>query len=110
MKKFDTQHIIGNIKAPFTRKTHEHYNQAIQETGYWLGKALVNGSYSDINLVVLDGCEVTYNPGGNSSLTAGVILYQRELFQVSQQNSIPTSVGQTLVWEKVTEYTGGNEI
>lgn len=96
MKKIDTSNISGDVKAPITKRTLEFYNEAIAECAEDIIKALY-GSYTTGDLVILHGCEVTANIPGTSTVTAGAIYYNGEVYRVDAASV--SSPSNTLVWK-----------
>lgn len=109
MKKIDTSHITGDTGAPVIKETLEHYNEAIAEGDESLVKAL-HGTYTPGDLIILHGCEYSDTIPGISSVTAGAIYYNGEIYQVDADASIETTGSETLVWEIETTYPDGEVI
>lgn len=107
MKKFKTDQISGNAKAPILKATLDQWNENSLE----LSNSLVLAglfSYTTDDVVILHGCVVDDNIPGTSTVTAGAIYYNGEIFQV-EAASIP-SAANTLVWNKVTTYRSGDPV
>jgi hypothetical protein len=102
MKKIDTTNIAGSAKAPYIKDTHDHYKESIQESTSFIVKGIL-GAYTEGDLIVLYGCEVTANIPGTSSITGGAIYLSGEIYQVDANASISTPAN-TLVWGVVTTY------
>lgn len=107
MKSIETTNIAGSAKAPFTKSTHDHYNDAIQETTSALVKGIL-GSYTPDDIIILYGCEVTATIPGTSSITAGAIYYNTKIYQVDSSASLITTGSDTLVWGIITTYLPGD--
>lgn len=103
MKKIDTTNIAGLAKAPFIKATHDHIKESIQESTSNIVKGLI-GSYTTNDLIVLYGCVVTATIPGTSSITAGAIYYNGEIYEVDANASLITTGVQTLVWGVSTTY------
>jgi len=109
MKKIDTTNITGNQKAPYIKATHDHIKESIQDTTGNIIKGLL-GSYTTGDLIVLYGCVVTANIPGTSSITAGAIYYNGEIYEVDANASLITTGSDTLVWGVVTDYRSGDPV
>lgn len=103
MKKIDTTNISGLAKAPFIKDTHDHIKESIQESTGNIVKGLL-GSYTTGDLIVLYGCVVSATIPGTSSITAGAIYYNGEIYEVDASASLITTGSDTLVWGVVTTY------
>jgi hypothetical protein len=109
MKKIDTTNIAGLAKAPFIKATHDHIKESIQENDSDIIKGLI-GTYTTNDLIILYGCVVTAIIPGTSSITAGAIYYNGEIYQVDADASIITTGSDTLVWEVITTYRSGDPV
>lgn len=109
MKDINSIAIVGGVKAPFTKKTYDHYCEAIKENDDNIIKALL-GSYTTNDLIILWGCSISATIPGDSSLTEGAIYYNGEVYPVDANATITTTSGQTLVWEVVTTYADGDPV
>lgn len=107
MKKIETTNILGNSGAPFLAKTHDHYVESILESTSSIIKGIL-ANYTTGNIVIINGCAVTFNGGGTSTITAGAVYYNGEIYQVDAA-SIATPAN-TLVWGIVTTYRAGDPI
>lgn len=103
MKKIDTSEIAGAAKAPYIKATHDHYKESIQETTASIIKGLL-GTYTTNDIIVLYGCVVTPTIPGTSSITAGAVYYNGEIYAVDASASLITTGSQTLVWSVATTY------
>jgi hypothetical protein len=103
MKKIDTTNIAGLAKAPYIKDTHNHYKESIQECTSEIIKGIL-GSYNSGDIIILYGCVVTANIPGVSSLSAGAVYYNGEIYIVDDEATLTTAGLETLVWEIVTTY------
>lgn len=107
MKKLDTSNISGLAKAPIIKATHDHIKESIIETTNSLALGIIEGlldSYNTNDLIILHGCEITANIPGTSSITAGAVYYNGEVYQVDANASLVTSGGQNLFWTIDSSY------
>jgi len=104
-RKFITTDIVDPVKAPLTEKALRHINEIPNELGDSLVKAMI-GAYTTGDLVILDGCVVVANIPGTSTVTAGSIYYNGEIYQVDVNASI-SSPSDTLVWQAVNTLVDG---
>lgn len=98
MRQFITTDIVDPVKAPITEKALRHLNDMPKELADAIVKGLIGGSYTTNDLVVLYGCVVTASIPGDSSITAGAIYLNGEVYLVDADAVITTAPGQTLVW------------
>jgi hypothetical protein len=108
MKKIETTNIAALAKAPYLKATHDQYTETIQETTASIIKGLL-GPYTTGDVIILHGCVVTATIPGTSSVTAGAIYYNGEIYQVDANASIATAAN-TLVWNTVTTYRSGDPV
>lgn len=102
MKKIQTSQITGAQKAPYVKDTHNHYKEAIEESTASIVKGIA-GSYTTGDIIVLEGCVVSATIPGSSTITAGSVFYNGEIYTVDAA-TIPATGSQTLVWQVVTTY------
>jgi hypothetical protein len=105
-RSFVLTDIVDPVKAPITKRSLEHINNAINDSSSEIIKGLI-GSYTTGDLIILRGCVVTANIPGTSSVTAGAIYYNGEVYQVDANASI-SSPSATLVWSVATTYISGD--
>ena len=108
MKKVNVSNISGSTKAPFLKKTHTHYNDAIKETADSIVKSLY-GSYSSGDVIILYGCEIADTVPGISTIDSGAIYYNGEVYLVDA-DSVLTTGSETLIWDIETTYVSGDPI
>lgn len=108
MKKIETTNIAALAKAPFLKATHDQYTETIQETTAAIVTGLI-GSYTTGDVIILHGCVVVANIPGTSTVTAGAIYYNGEIYQVDANASI-LSPANTLVWNTATTYRSGDPV
>ena len=104
-RKFITTDIVDPVKAPITEKALRHINEIPNELGASLVKSMI-GTYTTGDLIILDGCVVVANIPGTSTVTAGSIYYNGEIYQVDANASI-SSPSNTLVWQAVNTLVDG---
>jgi len=104
-RKFITTDIVDPVKAPLTEKALRHINEIPNDLGASLVKSMI-GTYTTGDLIVLEGCVVVANIPGTSTVTAGSIYYNGEIYQVDADASI-SSPSNTLVWEAVNTLVDG---
>lgn len=105
MRKFITTNIVDPVKAPLTEKALRHINEIPNDLGSSLVKSMI-GTYTTNDLIVLEGCVVVANIGGTSTVTAGSIFYNGEIYLVDANASI-SSPANTLYWEAVNTLVDG---
>jgi hypothetical protein len=110
MKKIKTTAIAGTVKAPFVKKTFEHYNEAIEENDNAIMRALIPTAWATGNIVKLFGSVVTASIPGTSSITAGAAYYNGEIYLIDANASLVTTGSQTLVWVVETTYASGDPV
>lgn len=108
MKKIETTNIAALAGAPFIKATHDHINESRAEVTSAIIKGLL-GTYTTNDIIILHGCTVTANIPGTSSVTAGAIYYNGEIYEVDANASI-SSPSDTLVWSIATTYRAGDPI
>lgn len=96
MKKLITSNITGDKGAPLTKAGLDLLQDSHKEVINMLVRGLVNYNTGDV--VILQGCTVTSNVPGTSSITSGAVFYNGEIYLVDANNSIVTTAGQVLVW------------
>lgn len=109
MKKIETTNITGSQDAPFVKDTFDHYNESIADTTSNIVKGGVK-SYTANDIIILWGCVVSATIPGTSSITAGAVYYNGEIYEVDANASLVTSGLQTLVWGIVTTYRGSDPL
>ncbi len=110
MKKIKTTAIAGTVKAPYVKKTFEHYNEAIEEGDNAILRALMPTAWATGNIVKLFGAVVTATIPGTSSITAGAAYYNGEIYLIDANASLITTGSQTLVWVIETTYASGDPV
>lgn len=106
MKTIDTSNISGSVKAPFLKKTFEHYNEAIKEGDAETLKGLISG-YSASTVYILHGCVISGSDPGSRTMTAGAVFYNGEIYLVDAA-SFTTTGSQIPVW--VINNDGGTQV
>ncbi len=109
MKKIETTNIAGTQDAPFIKSTFDHLNEANQNATSDIIKGLL-GTYVTNDVIILYGCVVVDTIPGSSSLTAGAVYYNGEIYEVDANAAIITAGLETLVWSIDTTYRAGDPI
>ncbi len=109
MKKIETTNIAGTQDAPFIKATFDHLNEANLNSTSDIIKGLL-GTYTTNDIIVLFGCVVTATIPGTSSITAGAIYYNGEIYEVDANASLVTTGSDILVWGIATTYRAGDPI
>jgi hypothetical protein len=109
MKNIETTNITGSQDAPFVKDTFDHYNESIADTTSNIVKGLLK-SYTTNDIIILHGCVVSATIPGTSSITAGAVYYNGEIYEVDANASLITSGLQTLVWGIITTYRGSDPL
>lgn len=106
-RKYDITNIIDPVKAPFTKRSLTHLNTALDDLSKQLIESTFAVTYTTNDIVILEGCEVTANIPGTSSVTAGKIYYNGRIYDVDANASI-SSPSDTLYWQIATTYISGD--
>lgn len=106
-RKYDITNIIDPVKAPFTKRSLTHLNSSFDELTKQLIESTFVVAYTTNDIVILEGCEVTANIPGTSSVTAGKIYYNGRIYDVDANASI-SSPSDTLYWQIATTYISGD--
>ncbi len=99
--------IVDPVKAPFSKRSLEHINEAYNELSKQVIESTFTTAYTSNDVIILSGCEVVANIPGTSSVTAGQIYYNGKIYNVDANASISTPAN-TLVWSIATTYISGD--
>lgn len=99
--------IVDPVKAPFSKRSLEHINEAYNELTKQLFEPTLATAYTTNDVIIISGCDVTANIPGTSSVTAGQIYYNGKIYNVDANASISTP-SNTLVWSVATTYISGD--
>ena len=106
-RSFVTTDIVDPVKAPFSKRSLDHLNSALDELTKQTIESTFSIAYTTNDIIILDGCYITATIPGTSSVTAGRIYYNGKIYQVDANASISTPAN-TLVWSIATTYISGD--
>lgn len=82
MKNVLATGITSSSQQPYTKKTHEWYNDMTKEVGEAFVKSLIPSSWYTGKLVILSGCELTGTNPSLRTISEGWVWYDGEIFRV----------------------------
>jgi len=82
MKNVLATGITSSSQQPYTKKTHEWYNDMTKEVAEAFVKSLIPSSWYTGKLVILNGCELTGTNPSLRTIAEGWVWYDGEIFRV----------------------------